>query len=118
MSDVGEDCGRYPITNTKGAFCGGKVVPAIDTQHPGHHDEAPEAIECREAERKLKCSCCGVMSAIDPDFLSSCAMAFGDCGCEMKICKGCHCRKEEFGNSNSSLCLEKAGFFEVWGNRK
>jgi hypothetical protein len=103
-----------PITHTCGIFCGGRVV--IKNQHLGGFEEGSEGIECHEAEQKLKCSSCGLMNVTDPHFLSVCVMAAGVMGCQMKICKVCHGRKENYGANKTSLCLPKCNLFEVWGN--
>jgi hypothetical protein len=34
---VRENCGVQPVTHTNGTFCGGNVVVAIKTQHPGRY---------------------------------------------------------------------------------
>ena len=78
---VGDNSGMQPITHKRGTFCDGKVV--VKNQHLfGGSDE----IECHEAEPKLRCSSCGLMSVTDPRFLSACVMAAGDMGCRMLIC--------------------------------
>ena len=105
---MGEHCGMQPITHTRGTFCDDKVV--IENQHLGGSEEGPQEIECLEAERKLKCSSCGVINATDPHFFSACVMAAGGMGCRMKIYNGCHGRKENYGANNTSLCLPKCDF--------